>query len=148
MRSWSPATGGQLRALPTTGWLSRRGRGGGGRQGLHPGLVGERENFTHSPAQAGVGAAQRACPFLRAMHPPSPDPDGAQGQSHSPRLAKLGWLSRGRGKEAHRRGRGLRPPRREDLSPRGSRREMLFVAAGGPSSPLRARERRPRTAWC
>lgn len=141
MRSWGPAAGGKLRALPIASWLSR------GCQGLHPGLVGELENFTHSPTQAGVGAARRACPFLRGMHPPSPDPDGAQRPSHSPRLAKLSWLSRGRGKEAHRRGWGLRPPRREDLSPRGSLRQKLFGAAGGQGSPLRSREHRPRTAW-
>lgn len=45
-------------------------------------------------------------------------------------------------------GRGLKPPGREDLSPRGSHREKLFGAAGGQSFPLRYRAHRTRTAWC
>lgn len=41
----------------------------------------------------------------------------------------------------------MRPPCRADLSPRGSRWEKLFGAAGGPGSPLGSRVHRPHTAW-
>lgn len=63
MRSWGPAAGGKLRALPTASWLSW------GRQGLHPGLAGELENFTHSPVQAGVGRREGLAPFSEQCIP-------------------------------------------------------------------------------
>lgn len=85
-----PPWGGKLWPLSTTGRLSW----GCGFRGPHPGL-GERENFTQYPAQARVGAAQRTCPAPPSNASPSPDPDGTQRPSHSPRLAKLRWPRKG-----------------------------------------------------
>jgi hypothetical protein len=53
---------GKVCAVPPSGFP------GGGR-GPHPGLVGERENFTRGSAQARVRVAGRICALLRAVHP-------------------------------------------------------------------------------
>ena len=124
------------------------GGGGGAKACTQGGLESERTSHT-APRRPGWERRGGLVPSSERCIPPAPTRMAPRGsRTHLGWPSWAGWLSRGRGKEAHRRGRGLRPPRREDLSPRGSRREMLFVAAGGPSSPLRSRERRPRTAWC
>lgn len=111
--------------------------------------AGRRARELHTQPRAGrggVGAEGLPLPLSNAS--PSPDPDGAQRPSHSPRLAKLSWLSRGRGKEAHRRGWGLGHPavRTCPLAEVSGRSSSELQEAGVPHSAPESTDRAQRDA--